>query len=266
MTLARDLGYTVTETDLPREALLHRRRGVLRRHGRRGDADPIDRQDHRSAPAAAGRSPKRCSARSSTSSTARCPTRTAGSPTSYPDERVAADAADSVGRADAEPRLAERQLMHVNDLLKIAVDSGASDLHLKVGSFPMMRVRGALTPATEDETARPRGRRRDERGRDVDGAAPEVQGSAGSRPRLQRARPRPLPLQHLPAARHRRPGAARHPDADPDDRRARPAAGAQDDRRRGARPGARHRHDRQRQEHHAGGDDRPHQHRRARRT
>jgi hypothetical protein len=39
--------------------------------------------------------------------------------------------------------------MHVNDLLKIAVDHGASDLHLKVGSFPMMRVRGALFPASE---------------------------------------------------------------------------------------------------------------------
>jgi twitching motility protein PilT len=40
--------------------------------------------------------------------------------------------------------------MHVNDLLKIAVEAGASDLHLKVGSHPMMRVRGGLTPATED--------------------------------------------------------------------------------------------------------------------
>jgi twitching motility protein PilT len=39
--------------------------------------------------------------------------------------------------------------MHVNDLLKIAVESGASDLHLKVGSYPMMRVRGELMPATE---------------------------------------------------------------------------------------------------------------------
>src|SRR5689334_10781629 len=39
--------------------------------------------------------------------------------------------------------------MHVNDLLKIAVDAGASDLHLKVGSYPMMRVRGQLVPATE---------------------------------------------------------------------------------------------------------------------
>src|SRR5262245_63478423 len=41
--------------------------------------------------------------------------------------------------------------MHVNDLLKIAVDNGASDLHLKVGSFPMMRVRGVLTAATEEK-------------------------------------------------------------------------------------------------------------------
>ena len=37
--------------------------------------------------------------------------------------------------------------MQVNDLLRIAVESGASDLHLKVGSLPMMRVRGVLTPA-----------------------------------------------------------------------------------------------------------------------
>jgi len=41
--------------------------------------------------------------------------------------------------------------MHVNDLLKIAVESGASDLHLKVGSYPMMRVRGSLVPATEEK-------------------------------------------------------------------------------------------------------------------
>src|SRR5687768_12483715 len=39
--------------------------------------------------------------------------------------------------------------MHINDLLKIAVDAGASDLHVKVGTFPMLRVRGGLVPATE---------------------------------------------------------------------------------------------------------------------
>jgi twitching motility protein PilT len=41
--------------------------------------------------------------------------------------------------------------MHVNDLLKLAVENGASDLHLKVGTYPMMRVRGTLVPATEDK-------------------------------------------------------------------------------------------------------------------
>ena len=41
--------------------------------------------------------------------------------------------------------------MHVNDLLKIAVERGASELHIKVGSFPMLRIRGSLTPATEEK-------------------------------------------------------------------------------------------------------------------
>jgi twitching motility protein PilT len=40
--------------------------------------------------------------------------------------------------------------MHVNDLLRIAVENNASDLHLKVGSYPMMRVSGTLVPATEE--------------------------------------------------------------------------------------------------------------------
>jgi twitching motility protein PilT len=39
--------------------------------------------------------------------------------------------------------------MHVNDLLKIAVERGASDLHLKVGSYPMMRLQGGLLPAND---------------------------------------------------------------------------------------------------------------------
>jgi twitching motility protein PilT len=36
--------------------------------------------------------------------------------------------------------------MHVDDLLKAAVEKGASDLHLKVGSYPMARVHGHLAP------------------------------------------------------------------------------------------------------------------------
>ena len=41
--------------------------------------------------------------------------------------------------------------MHINDLLKIAVASGSSDLHLKVGSYPMMRVNGSLVVASEEK-------------------------------------------------------------------------------------------------------------------
>ena len=41
--------------------------------------------------------------------------------------------------------------MHVNDLLKMAAAHGASDLHIKVGSYPMMRLRGGLVPVTEEQ-------------------------------------------------------------------------------------------------------------------
>ena len=40
--------------------------------------------------------------------------------------------------------------MDIVDLLKTAVASGASDLHLKAGSYPFMRVTGALVVASED--------------------------------------------------------------------------------------------------------------------
>ena len=41
-------------------------------------------------------------------------------------------------------------MQHVNDLLKVSVDRGASDLHLKAGSYPMMRVRGELAPLSQE--------------------------------------------------------------------------------------------------------------------
>ena len=36
--------------------------------------------------------------------------------------------------------------MHINDLLKIASERKASDLHLKVGSHPVLRINGELIP------------------------------------------------------------------------------------------------------------------------
>jgi len=41
--------------------------------------------------------------------------------------------------------------MHINELLKVAVTSGSSDLHLKVGSYPMMRVNGSLVVASSEK-------------------------------------------------------------------------------------------------------------------
>ncbi len=39
--------------------------------------------------------------------------------------------------------------MHINDLLRITVAKGASDLHLKVGSAPVLRINGELTTQGE---------------------------------------------------------------------------------------------------------------------
>jgi twitching motility protein PilT len=39
--------------------------------------------------------------------------------------------------------------MDINELLKIAIESDASDLHLKVGNFPVLRIHGELEPLTQ---------------------------------------------------------------------------------------------------------------------
>ncbi len=41
--------------------------------------------------------------------------------------------------------------MHINDYLKIAIDMGASDLHLKVGSHPIVRIDGHLRSLTKQK-------------------------------------------------------------------------------------------------------------------
>ena len=45
--------------------------------------------------------------------------------------------------------------MDITDLLTAAVHAGASDLHLKVGGYPMMRVHGELCPTTEERRLDP---------------------------------------------------------------------------------------------------------------
>ena len=39
--------------------------------------------------------------------------------------------------------------MDINQLLKLAIENSASDLHLKAGNFPMLRVHGILKPITQ---------------------------------------------------------------------------------------------------------------------
>ena len=40
--------------------------------------------------------------------------------------------------------------INLNDLLEIAAERGTFNLHLKVGSFPMLRLRDELTAVSED--------------------------------------------------------------------------------------------------------------------
>ena len=40
--------------------------------------------------------------------------------------------------------------MDLNKLLSYSVDSGASDLHLSVGSIPMVRINGTMKPLNMD--------------------------------------------------------------------------------------------------------------------
>ena len=43
----------------------------------------------------------------------------------------------------------------LDDLLRTATEAGASDLHVKAGSYPMMRVHGTLVPASEERRLEP---------------------------------------------------------------------------------------------------------------
>ena len=158
MTIARELGFEVSGNHASARNALHRRRSVFCRHGRRGHADPVGRPreggpgparpDHRGDPAAI--LPDREWRGAGYPRLAAADQRARGRYIGSRQEPITYGSRSE--RAGALPHrpLRPTRSMHVNDLLKIAVDSGASDLHLKVGSYPMMRVRGTLIPATEE--------------------------------------------------------------------------------------------------------------------
>ena len=149
--------------------------------------------------------------------------------------------------------------VQINELLRLAVERKASDLHLKVGASPVLRLDGRLTPLQERERLSREWMTETLFGHHDPGAEGALQEEQRPRHGLQRPRPRALPREHLPAARDDGRGAARDPDEDPDDPRAGPAAGAREARARAARADPRDRDHRQRQVDLARGDDRPHQ-------
>jgi len=106
---------------------------------------------------------------------------------------------------------------NIDDLLRIAMERRASDLHLKLGNYPHLRMmansrrspdqpgsgRDMLTMAFSMMSARQKQKFK------------EPRKSTGLRGR----RSGPLPCQRLPAARQRGPGASRHSDQDSRTRR-----------------------------------------------
>ena len=149
--------------------------------------------------------------------------------------------------------------MHINELLRTAVERRASDLHLKAGSYPMMRLDGNLVVASEEK--------RLER-EDTEAIAATIM------PRAQFERFKQMSEMDMAYSvpglgrfrcnvyHQRGHGGARlprHPDDGAHDRPVGTAAGAQAHRGRGTRARARHRDHRFGQEHHARRDGRPHQ-------
>ena len=149
--------------------------------------------------------------------------------------------------------------MDINELLKQAIDQGASDVHLKVGTFPVVRVNGTLRALNEDVrldhealvtmaatimSANQRQRFKDSQELDLAYSVPglgrfrcnvfQQRGTIGVVLRVI-----PMGVRAV--------------------RRTGPAARPSDDRRPAARPGPGHWHDRQRQEHDPRGDGGPHQ-------
>ena len=136
------------------------------RHARAGDrGDPADVLRHRQRRGA--RHARLAAARSCTGALDRAATRLRREPAVL---RL---------RLLARHPLPRSTVMHINDLLTIAVESGASDLHLKVGSYPMMRVDGDAGAGRRGQAAR-RTRTRSAMAAAVmsTGAAGEVQGAA----------------------------------------------------------------------------------------
>ena len=61
------------------------------------------------------------------------------------------------GHRPEAPDHCPRWRMNIDDLLRIAMERRASDLHLKVGNYPHLRIDGELAPLTDQPRVTRRG-------------------------------------------------------------------------------------------------------------
>ena len=133
-------------------------------------------------------------------------------------------------------------MLDLDRLLRFAVEQGASDVHLKVGSRPRLRVDGRLREAPFD-TVEPADTERLAARRSCPRRAPsEFADRERVRLHVRHRRARPLPGERVPPARLGGPGAAPGAARDPELRSARPCRTRSPTLAdRAARPRARHR-------------------------
>ena len=148
---------------------------------------------------------------------------------------------------------------HIDDMLRLMLERGGSDLHLAVGSAPGIRQRGELLPVEDMATALSARHDGDDPRAALRGAAPPLRDRARARLRVQHPGRVTLPRQRLPAAQLDGCGLPRHPHQDPDARGSRPAQGVHLPRRAPSRARAGDRSDGLGQVDHPRGHGRPHQ-------
>jgi hypothetical protein len=145
--------------------------------------------------------------------------------------------------------------MELTPYLRLMVQRRGSDLYFSTGACPHIKISGRRSRSA---------RRRWPRARPMQAGLHDHERRAGTRvrehPGVQPGdlgqHPRPLPRQRLPPARRHGDGDPLHPGADPEHRGAAPAAAAEEDHHREARPGPGGRFDRLGQVDDAGLDDR----------
>src|SRR5579862_7989037 len=104
--------------------------------------------------------------------------------------------------------------MNIDDLLRVAMERKASDLHLKVGNYPHLRIDGLLAPLSDQ----PRITAEEMLNMAfsiMSSRETEIQGKQRTRHGLRGGRPRPVPRERIPAARQCGGGTARDSHQDP---------------------------------------------------